>query len=132
MKSTEKTTKSVGFLGETAAARFLQRRLYRIVERNYTAGKYEIDIIAESLRHIVFVEVKARTQQPQSIGRYGHPSAAVNHRKRAFLVEAARQYLAFHPSRKQPRFDVIEIYLSPDKSPKILKIAHMKDAFLAY
>lgn len=131
MKNAE-TTKKVGNFGEDAATRFLRKRFYKILDRNYTVGKYEIDIIAESLRHLVFIEVKTRTQDPQVAPKYGTPSAAVTHTKRSYLISAARQYLLMHPSRKTIRFDVIEIYLSPEESTKILKIQHMKDAFRAY
>ncbi len=132
MKNPERTTKSIGRLGEDAAAHYLQRRFYKIIDRNYVAGKYEIDIIAETLHHIVFVEVKTRTQDPQATPAYGAPSAAVTHTKRSYLISAARRYLSRTPSRKELRFDVIEIYLSSEKTPKILKIEHMKDAFRAY
>ena len=132
MKKIDKTTKNIGFFGESAATRYLQRRFYKILERNYVAGKYEIDIIAETLHHIVFVEVKTRTQDPEVISKYGLPSAAVDHSKRTYLIAAARKYLSFCPSRKEIRFDVIEIYLSSEETAKILKIKHMKDAFRAY
>lgn len=132
MNTLDMTTKDIGQRGENAAVRFLRRRFYRIVARNYVAGKYEIDIIAETFRHIVFVEVKTRTQDPKNIGMYGSPSVAVTHKKRAFVVAAARRYLAWHKCDKEPRFDVIEVYLSPDKTSKILKLQHMKDAYRAY
>ena len=119
-------------LGERVAARFLKRRFYKILERNYTAGNYEIDLIAETFHHIVFVEVKSRTQNPDEFARFGTPSFAVTHQKRAFLVAAARRYLSFQKTQKQVRFDVIEIYLSAENPPKILKIKHMKDAYRAY
>ena len=132
MKKNQVKTNDIGMLGEDAAARFLKRRFYRILDRNYTAGKYEIDLIAESLRHIVFVEVKTRTQDPEIPSRFGTPSFAVTHQKRAFIIAAARRYLSFRSSPKAMRFDVIEIYLSSDPTPKILKIQHMKDAYRAY
>ena len=132
MKSFDFTTKSIGDFGEDAAVRYLKRRFYKIVDRNYTVQKYEIDIIAETLHRIVFIEVKTRTASDSNIRTYGAPSAAVTRKKRTFLIAAARQYLAFHNVRKEVRFDVIEIYLSQEKNNKILKIQHMKDAFRAY
>ena len=127
-----KTSKEIGQIGEDAATRFLRRRLYRILCRNYIDGKYEIDIIAECRRAIVFLEVKARTGDRAVYERYGLPSDAVDAKKRAFIISAARTYLARHKIEKPPRFDVIEIYFSPDKSGNILKIRHMKDAYRAY
>ena len=132
MKKTDACTKAVGRIGEDAAARYLRRRFYKILERNYVAGKYEIDLIAESFRYIVFVEVKSRTQNPCEISRFGTPSSAVTHQKRDFVIAAARRYLSFRKIQKEARFDVMEIYLSSDEPSKILKIEHMKDAYRAY
>ena len=132
MKKNDACQKEIGSFGENAAERFLKRRFYRILARNYIAGKYEVDLIAESLRHVVFVEVKTRTQSPCEVTRFGTPSFAVTHQKRAFTVAAARKYLSFRKLQKQVRFDVIEIYLSDEETPKILKIVHMKDAYRAY
>ena len=133
MKKLDATThKAIGVFGEDAAARYLKRRFYKILERNYTAGKYEIDLIAESFRHIVFVEVKTRTQAPDEDALYGTPSAAVTLQKRAYIIAAARRYLSFRALQKDVRFDVMEIYLSDDQTPKILRIKHIKDAYRAY
>lgn len=125
-------TRTVGKAGETAAARYLRRHLYRIVARNYKSHPYELDIVAETPRMRIFVEVKTRCATPDKNDRFGPPSAAVDHHKRMFITRAARVYQATHPTRKRVRFDVIEVYLSPLDKKKILAVRHMKDAFLAY
>lgn len=43
---------------EEAAARFLKRKGYRIIERNYRTRFGEIDIVARYDGYLVFVEVK--------------------------------------------------------------------------
>ena len=49
----------VGQLGEDIAVRFLKKKRYKIVERNYREKWGEIDIIAKSPKRVlVFVEVK--------------------------------------------------------------------------
>ena len=49
----------VGQLGEDIAARYLKKKRYKIVERNYWERWGEIDIIAKSPKKVlVFVEVK--------------------------------------------------------------------------
>ena len=61
-----RTTKEIGDWGERYAARYLRRHGYRISDRNYRHGKYEIDVIAVGLRDILFVEVKTRTYRPEA------------------------------------------------------------------
>ena len=60
---------------------------------------------------------------------YGSPAAAVDRKKQLRTVRAAQEYLAFHDSKgKQPRMDVVEVYLDKDTG-KALKINHISDAF---
>jgi len=55
-------SKDVGDKGENIATRFLKKKGYKIVERNYLEKWGEIDIIAISTdRVLVFVEVKTVT-----------------------------------------------------------------------
>ena len=51
---------NLGAAGEKAAAKYLRRRGYRIVARNYRCRGGEIDLIALDADTIVFVEVKTR------------------------------------------------------------------------
>jgi len=49
---------SVGVVGETVAARFLERRGASIIDRNVRVGRDEIDLIARIGDRTVAVEVK--------------------------------------------------------------------------
>lgn len=100
----------IGKLGETLAAEYLLKKGYRICHRNHRIGHLEIDIICENETHLLFVEVKSRTDFG-GISRYGRPSAAVDEKKRARLVSAAESYLRENMTAKKPRIDVIEVYL---------------------
>ena len=40
-----RTTKQIGDFGEKAAVHYLRMHGYTVKERNYRAGKYEIDVI---------------------------------------------------------------------------------------
>lgn len=131
MPSTDKQI--LGRLGEDLAADFLIKEGYRILERNRHIGKNEIDIIAEDENFLVIVEVKTRScLYPESNG-FGIPSRAVDADKRKNTVTAARSYLATHYTEKQPRIDVIEVYLLEQKeqmlTPKPIKINHIRNAF---
>lgn len=69
--------KVLGIEGENAAAKFLEKKGYRIISRNYKTHIGEIDIIAQDGNTIVFVEVKTRGNES-----FGKPFEAVNKRKR--------------------------------------------------
>ncbi|MBP6883811.1 MAG: YraN family protein [Candidatus Pacebacteria bacterium] len=52
-------TQKIGELGENIAVRFLMKRGFQILERNYTKKWGEIDIIAGANDKLHFVEVKS-------------------------------------------------------------------------
>ena len=123
----------VGKLGEDLAADFLSKEGYEILERNIHRGKNEIDIIATDKDYIVFVEVKTRTCRYPESGSFGIPARAVDADKRKNTVNAAKSYLSTKFVDKQPRIDVIEVYLLEQKdglmNPKPIKINHIRNAF---
>src|SRR5437879_7530143 len=80
----------LGEEGERAAARFLEARGYRILERNYRTRRGEIDLIAEDGRILVFVDVKVRLDD-----RFGGPAAAITRAKQARIARLAQQYVAW-------------------------------------
>ena len=65
----------LGDEGEQVACRFLKRRRYAIVERNYRCRVGEIDVVALERDVVVFVEVKTRTDEG-----FGTPLHAVDDR----------------------------------------------------
>ena len=119
----------LGDFGEKAACRYLRKQHYRILERNYVCAHREVDLIAENREFLVFVEVKTRTYDEKNIARFGGASAAVDHRKQANLVLAAKNYLPSYKKQRRVRFDVIEVYVSKDSPTHVLEIHHMPDAF---
>ena len=123
----------IGRLGEELAADFLKNDGYTIVAQNTRLGKQEIDIIAEDNDFLVFVEVKTRTCLYPESNVFGIPARAVDVSKRKNTVTAARHYLLANYTEKQPRIDVIEVYLLQQKdgllNPKPIKINHIRNAF---
>src|SRR3989442_5688306 len=87
----------LGEEGERAAARFLEARGYRILERNYRTRRGEIDLIAEDGRILVFVEVKVRLDD-----RFGGPAAAITRAKQARIARLAQQYLVWRRGGDPP------------------------------
>lgn len=126
------TTKEIGAFGERRAANYLRLRGYTVKERNWFADKCEIDIIASTLFDIVFVEVKTRTYSQADWQNAPPPSLAVHSDKQTHTRRAAQAYLSTHPTKKQPRMDVIEVWLSKplgNEKPKVLRIRHYKAAY---
>lgn len=126
------TTKEIGDWGERYAVHYLRRRGYTVKERNWRAGKNEIDIIATTLFDLVFVEVKTRSYEPSELEFAPPPGSAVKADKKFHTRQGAQSYLHQHPTRKRPRMDVIEIWLEKaprGANPKVLKINHIKGAY---
>lgn len=119
-----KRNKALGARGEKAAARFLYRRGYEILEQNWTCFAGEADIIAKDEDTLVFVEVKTRKDC-----EHGFPSEAVTAEKRRRYEKIALAYLAdYEPSDFPVRFDVVSIVvIGPDKA----MVRHQINAFSA-
>ncbi len=123
-----KTSNENGRKGEDIVAEFYEANGYTVICRNYRAGYNEIDIIAENDIAIVFSEVKTRTQSP-ALEKYGSAKSAVDKRKREHLIEAAQEYLrkTENPLKKQPRMDVVEVYLNNEGN--FQKLNYIRNAF---
>ena len=114
----------VGRLGEDETARRYAEQGITVVARNLHVSHNEIDLILENETHLVFVEVKTRRATPGERSRYGRPAAAIDKAKRDRMRKAAQDYLREHPTEKQPRIDVSEVYLgkSADGSVSVLDV----------
>jgi putative endonuclease len=110
----------LGNKGEDLAARYLRKRGYRILKRNYKAPTGEIDIIAEDSGTVVFVEVKTRTDD-----QFGRPEEAVNYRKQRKIQSTALYYLSREKGEKRARFDIVSVYMKEKRK----EVEHIKDAF---
>ena len=113
--------RKLGLWGEGIAARYLQDKGYKILDRNYYTRNGELDIICEKGSKIVFVEVKTRKST-----RFGSPEEAITRKKINHLRQAALIYLnsVEHPY-KEIRFDVITILIEGNKEV----INHIEQAF---
>jgi putative endonuclease len=111
----------LGRWGEEVAARHLERVGCRVLDRNWRAGRLEIDLVVRDGATIAFVEVKTRRPGPQ------HPAEAVDRRKRARLRKAAARWIATHPERAlEYRFDVVSVNVGADGRGRV---RHDPDAF---
>jgi putative endonuclease len=116
------TRRALGAEGEARAAQHLERRGYRILDRNVRAGGVEIDLVAARAALVVFVEVKTRRSRS-----CGAPETAVDARKQARLVRGASAWLRGTRRRyRRVRFDVITCEL---RGPREWRLTHWEGAF---
>lgn len=126
--------RKTGNFGERQAVRFLRRRGYKILRRNYVAFNNEIDIIAKNKDTIAFVEVKTRSVCTDN-GFESRPSASVTPEKQGKIIKTAKHFLALAKYDKRlsdlrARLDVIEVYIENSNGKRRVKeIIHMEGAF---
>ena len=114
---------ALGRWGEREAARALERRGWRILARNYRAGRKEIDIVARRERTLAFVEVKTRA----GVG-FGHPEEAVTGSKRREIEAVATDFVRRHRlEHLDIRFDVVAIVVG--RGRRIERFTHVPDAW---
>lgn len=116
------TTTQTGREGEDIAVKFLEKKNWTVIDRNYRFMKAEADIVAYDGRQIIVVEVKTR----RGTG-FGEPEESVNDRKKKQLYKAAEAWLYERKMEGAPvRFDVIAIILKKNTDPEI---RHYEGAF---
>lgn len=110
--------------GEALAASYLRKKRYSILAANYRCKFGEIDLIAANRTYLVFVEVKLRKSD-----RFAEAREYVGREKQERLRSTALLWLQDNPDRRQPRFDVIEIYAPQGVETERPEIVHWEDAF---
>ena len=118
----------LGSRGERAAARYLRRRGYKILKRNFVWGDGEVDLIVKKGDTIAFVEVKSRTLDAIS-PREPRPASAVTPEKQRKILRVAACYAPAREVGVRMRFDIVEVYYSSKKRFKAEQIVHMPGAF---
>ena len=111
----------LGQEGERLAERYLQKKGYTLVERNYRCPAGELDLIVLDRRVVVFVEVKTRTGPG-----FGSPLEAVEFGKQRKMIQAAQFFLAEKRlQQRDARFDVVGVSW-PGREPVV---EHIENAF---
>jgi len=101
------TTYDIGVFGEEQAAKYLTKRKYKIVTRNFKTIFGEVDIIARNKKEIVFVEVKTRSSKS-----FATPAEFVDNEKISRITRVAEFFIKHYKCQLSPRIDVIEVYIS--------------------
>ena len=94
----------LGCWGEELAVRYLRKKGYDIVERDWHSNHRDIDIIALLDDTLVFVEVKTRRNRD-----FSEPESAVNYQKQRNLLQSINHFLKTKSIDLPWRFDVITI-----------------------
>jgi putative endonuclease len=114
----------LGDLGERLACEHLERRGYRIVERNYRTRWGEIDVIAADRATLVFCEVKTRRRGG------GAPWEALGVGKQRQVRRIAGRWLTERSDRPRAvelRFDAIGVTIDP--RGRLVALDHLEGAF---
>ena len=111
----------LGKYGENAAAEFLKRQGYEIVERNWHCRSGEIDLIARENDSWVFVEVKTRSSATSIPGFEAVDELKLQKLRRSIAQWcAARQVVS-----AKLRLDVVSVFLNSGS----VKFEHLKQVF---
>lgn len=103
---------------ESAAAAFLERKGFRLLEKNFRCRTGEIDLIMQDGDTLVFVEVKFRSSRSMGFGE-----ESVNLRKQQTIYKVAQFYLLKRQlGEPNCRFDVVAVDGNGE-------IRHLENAF---
>jgi len=114
-----------GRLFESRAADYLEQQGLTILTRGYRCRLGELDLVCRDQRHIVIVEVRARSR-----GAYCSAVDSVGPSKRRRIVQATRHLLMRHAEWQAApiRFDVVAFDDIDTGCPRLLWIKNAFDA----
>ncbi len=103
--------------GEDLATKFLKKKGYKIIERNFRKGYGEIDIIAVKDKVLIFVEVKTAKSN-----FLNSPLENIHYHKLKSLVKTAEFYKLLNPKLpEQMRMDAISVVLDWSGNPSSIE-----------
>ena len=110
------TKQLIGALGEDFVAKYLLKRNYEILDRNWRIKEGEIDLVAiTEFGVVVFVEVKTRTSVA-----FGHPLEAITKEKAYRLQRLALAWLTInHKWGFEYRIDAAAVLISKGEKIEI-------------
>ncbi len=112
----------LGSWGEKYCERYLKRKGYQCIARNFSISAGEIDLVMTCRDVLVFVEVKTRSSE-----EFAKAQEAVNSAKRSRLLAAGRYFMnKYKLSDMAYRFDVVAVVLPEKGRPQV---RHYEKAF---
>ncbi|MBM3261157.1 YraN family protein [Candidatus Kaiserbacteria bacterium] len=108
--------KEIGRIGEDIAAKFLERKGFKILARNYRKPWGEIDIIAEKGGVVRFVEVKSVTRENISYVTHERsdyrPEEQIHPLKLRKIARTAEIYMNEREDAREYQIDAVGVFLS--------------------
>ncbi len=115
---------SLGKIGEDLACKYLLKKGYRIINRNFHSRWGEIDIVAQKNQTLYFIEVKTRWSS-----KFGDPETAVTKFKLNSIIKTAHFYKILYPhTAEKKQIDVVAIKLT--SSGQLLDLKHFENVSL--
>lgn len=116
--------REVGKKGEEIAAKYLQGKGYKILERNYSTKFGEIDLIVSKNNILSFVEVKLKKGED-----FGTPEEMIGKNKRAQVERMANLYLTAKPgiSEEYNSFLIDAVCIVLDEDNSIRRISYYEN-----
>ena len=134
------TALKVGKKGEELAEKYLRKKRYLFISRNYWSESGEIDLVFLHRRTLIFVEVKTRRGSLFGTGR-----EAVDYNKQRNIKNTSKEFIRAHCiNNKVPffifkipiylkytkiRYDVIEVSVDDAERDKYFIKEHLKSYF---
>jgi putative endonuclease len=114
--------KSIGDQAEKRALKFLQKKGYKLKDKNFHCRYGEIDLIMMNKQNeLIFVEVRCRNNTS-----HGDGFASITTQKQSKIRNSAEYYLQVHQLNEQAcRCDAISVQLNGRQT----KIEWIQDAF---
>lgn len=116
----------MGHFGESAAATYLIRQGYTILERQWRCKAGEIDLVVrhgEQDEQVVFVEVRTRRGSV-----CGSPEESLTLTKQTRLATLACTYLEAHGLDETVAFRIDVIAIELDQAGRIIRLNHIMNA----
>ena len=122
LKKSLSTIHLLGRQGQKLCEKFLKAKGYKTLTRNFSCRMGEIDLIMMDNDAVVFVEVKARTNED-----FADAEAAITKAKQVRMTKAANLFVKKHKLENLPlRFDVVILITDGKTKPQI---RHYENAF---
>jgi len=111
----KKSKMDSGEEGELRAEKFLKKKGFRILQKNYLCKTGELDLVAEDAGSLVFVEVKTRKKFGKEL-----PEAAMTTKKKHRVCSAARHFMKkYKLTERIFRFDVVGLEFDDENNWEI-------------
>ena len=112
----------LGAKGEDIAAKWFQRKGFRIERKNFRTKIGEIDLVISRGNMLIFCEVKTRKKK-----EFAEPFESVTKRKIDTIKKVAEIYLLKNKAKENEiRFDVVSLV---EKGKGKFEINHIENAF---